>query len=166
MAASVTDAFRRCRRDIAAFARSPDRVTLIEAAGFLVLARVGLWTLPFQFLSAGIERVPARARSARIDHPVDIGRVVDAVARRLPMPMTCLVQALAAKAMLRRRGYQSTLRFGVRTETIGRRRLRASLRLDAHAWLVCDGQVVVGRFDDAEGYLTLEPAVGEPTTAT
>jgi hypothetical protein len=160
MVASVTDAFRRCRRDIAAFARSADRRMMIEAAGFLVLVRIGLWTLPFHVLCAAIERVPARTRFPRVESPVDTGRILDTVARRLPLSMTCLVQALAAKAMLRRRGHQATLHFGVRN---GRDVTRA---LDAHAWLLCDGHVVVGRFDDAEGYLTLEPAVREPGNAT
>src|SRR5215831_18014858 len=121
MAASVTDAFRRCRRDVAAFARSADRRTIIEAAGLLTLARIGLWTLPFPFVRAAIDCVPARSGLLRVDGPVEIGRIVNAVARHLPMPMTCLVQALAAKAMLRRRGCQSTIRFGVRAESTGGR---------------------------------------------
>jgi Transglutaminase-like superfamily len=160
MAASVTDAFRRCRRDVISFARSSDRRTMIEAAGFLVLVRMGLWTLPFPALRAAIERIPPRARRPRIDTAADVGRIVDAVARRVPMPMTCLVEALAAKAMLRRRGRQATLHFGVRSGRI------ATPALDAHAWLVCDGCVVVGQLDDAEGYLTLEPAVREAGNAT
>src|SRR5262249_28162808 len=114
----------------------------------------------FQVLCGAIERIPLRTRRPRMDRPADLGRIVDAVSRRMPLPMTCLVEALAAKAMLRRRGHQATLQFGVRNRRIVAR------ALDAHAWLVCDGHVVVGRFDDAEGYLTLEPAVREAGNAT
>ena len=160
MAASVTDAFRRCRRDVVAFARSGDRQTMVEAAAVLLLVRIGLWTLPFSVLRAALERIPQRTSRARVESPCDVGRIVKAVAQRLPVPMTCLVEALAAKAMLRRRGRESTLQLGVRS---GRSAARA---LDAHAWLVSDGNVVVGAFDDERAYLTLERAAREAGNAT
>jgi len=133
---------------------------MVEAAAVLLLVRIGLWTLPFSVLRAVLDRTALRTHPSRAGSPSDVGRIVGAVARRLPMPMTCLVQALAAKAMLRRRGHDATLRFGVRSGGIG------AGAFDAHAWLVCEGRVVVGEFDDAGGYVALEPAVREASNAT
>lgn len=51
---------------------------------------------------------------------------------------TCLMDALAAWAMLERRGYAAALRLGVR------RSADTTAGLDSHAWVECDGQVVLG----------------------
>ncbi|HYM25131.1 MAG TPA: lasso peptide biosynthesis B2 protein [Vicinamibacterales bacterium] len=136
----------------AAFARHRDRRTVLEAASALVAVRVGLWTLPYSAVARLVAGRGVRLRTAGV--PGDTNRIaaaVTGVARRLPW-MTCLVEALAAQALLRRRGYESSMRFGVRSgETVGR-------AIDAHAWLVCDGRVVVGDVDvdGARRYETLE----------
>jgi hypothetical protein len=127
---------------------------MVEAASFLLLVRVGLWTLPFAALRSLLERTARAGREPR-GNAAAVGRIVGAVARRVPLPMTCLVEALAAQAMLRRRGHDSTVRFGVRSGRIGGR------AIDAHAWLVCDGLVVVGEFDETRSYATLDPAARE-----
>lgn len=48
----------------------------------------------------------------------------------------CLPQALAGYCLLRRGGWEPTLRIGAR--------LDGERRLDAHAWLECDGVTVTG----------------------
>jgi len=150
MAASVTDAFRRCRRDVLTFARSGERRTMIEAGAVLLLVRIGLWMLPYAVLRSALERATQRVHHRpRVDSPSDVGRIVKTVARRLPMPMTCLVQALAAQAMLRRRGCDSTVEYGVRSGPAG------GHALDSHAWLVSGGRVVVGEMDELNAYATL-----------
>ena len=58
---------------------------------------------------------------------------------------TCLVRALAMQRMLARRGKSAEVRVGVAREGPG---------LEAHAWLVCDGKIVVGG-DGAERYTEL-----------
>ena len=122
---------------------------MIEAAAFLVLARAALSTLPF----GTAQRLVARAAPYPPGPPrgdaACAGRAVASVARRLPA-MTCLVQAVAAQAMLRRRGFESTVRYGVRSGGNGR-------ALDSHAWLVCGGRVVVGEAE-MSNYATLEGA--------
>ncbi len=49
---------------------------------------------------------------------------------------TCLPQALAAEALLRRAGHPADLRIGVAKTGPG--------RLLAHAWVECRGRVIVG----------------------
>jgi hypothetical protein len=64
-----------------------------------------------------------------------VGRVVAAVARRLPWHPSCLRQALAVQRMLRRRGIASRLHLGVAFASVSA----------AHAWVTVDGRPVVGR---------------------
>ena len=83
-----------------------------------------------------------------------IAWAVSAVARRLPSRTTCLVEALAAEAMLRRRGFAPTLRIGVREPGSD-----ATL-LEAHAWVECAGSVVIGgRANLADYAVFSEPRV-------
>ena len=146
MARSVADAVKTCRRRLGLAPAAA------EAAATLILVRVGLWTLPFETLSRLVDRIGARQRQRSGADADRISRIVVAVGRRLTFRITCLVEAIAARAMLRRRGIESTLRFGVRSGTVGGR------AIDAHAWLECDGRVLVGAVDDDCGYATLEPA--------
>jgi transglutaminase superfamily protein len=113
-------------------------VLTLEAAALVVLVRGSLWFLSF----ATVRRLIERRWPAHGSHPRDlavgqrIGSAVAGVGRRLP-GTTCLVEALAADAMLRRRGVAPAVRFGARPRGRG-------ATPDAHAWLECDGIVVVG----------------------
>jgi hypothetical protein len=77
--------------------------------------------------------------------------------------MTCLRQALAADAMLRRYGFASQLRLGVQ-----RHRGPSSTSLQSHAWVECDGAIVVGGIEGLADYAVLDrtrSAVGRATGA-
>ena len=71
---------------------------------------------------------------------------MSAVARRFPAQRTCLIEALAADVMLRRRQYRTALHLGVQKTT---NRMRP---LDGHAWVECNGVVVVGHLEDLAKY--------------
>jgi hypothetical protein len=73
---------------------------------------------------------------------------VQAAGRFVPAA-TCLAQALAAQVLLGRDGYESTLRIGVAR---GERR-----NFQAHAWLECQGMVVVGAVDTLPHFTPLPP---------
>jgi Transglutaminase-like superfamily len=60
------------------------------------------------------------------------------VAGRYLPGATCLTQALAAQALLTQSGFPSRVEIGVAKDEGDRRRLQA------HAWVVCHGQVVLG----------------------
>ncbi len=67
---------------------------------------------------------------------LDVGWAVTRAAAYLPLPARCLAQALAARAMLRRRGIASLMRVGVARPD--------SVSLEAHAWLEAAGVEVTG----------------------
>ena len=97
-----------------------DRGLVIEAAVLLAVVRIGLSLIPF--------------------------RTVTSVARRWPQATTCLIEALAADAMLRRRAYDCEIRFGVRPPG-------AASPLDAHAWVEQNGVVVLGEVANMTDYV-------------
>ncbi len=61
---------------------------------------------------------------------------VEAVGRRVPVFRNCLVQALVAWAMLRRRGFRPQIQIGVAQGEAG--------QILAHAWLELEGRVILG----------------------
>ena len=66
-----------------------------------------------------------------------VGWAVRAVGPRLPWDCKCLVQAMAAQRMLRRRGIRSTLYLGVARDD--------ERALEAHAWLRSGNIILTGR---------------------
>jgi hypothetical protein len=119
-----------------------DRSLLAEALVLLICVRVGLHILPLAALRAALGR-----RASRKAHSVErVTWAVQRAAARVP-GASCLVTALAADAMLRRRGHGSVLRIGVRHGA------RASV--DAHAWVECDGGVVIGAVDTLSDYAVM-----------
>jgi Transglutaminase-like superfamily len=122
---------------------------IAEAGAQLLVVRLAVWLLPFHTVRRRIDAIRPR-RKARED-VAEVVRAVDGVARRFPLRVTCLVHALTAQAMLRRRGYPCALRFGVRAP------VRAGA-VEAHAWLEHGGAVVIGRLPDLSDYRALRGA--------
>jgi transglutaminase superfamily protein len=85
----------------------------------------------------------AAAIGWRSDEPFSADRIVWAVrsvARSVP-GSTCLVQALAAQSLLMRHGYRPLLTIGVAKNECD--------RFGAHAWVVCDNEVLIGGHEAA-----------------
>ena len=116
------------------------RLLLLEAALFLGLARLALLALPFGRIAPWLQRSPdsGAGDTATV---LAVGQAVAIAARNVPWNAVCLPQAMAAKAMLARRGQGSALHLGA---------ARAGDGLTAHAWLVVGGEVVVGEAGIAE----------------
>lgn len=122
-----------------------ERRLLAEAAVLLALVRLGLWVLPFRRLRAILASYGRR--TTREAMPADrIAWAVAASGRRLPG--TCLALALAAQAMLARRGHTSALRIGVARSDGG--------ALLAHAWVESQGRVILDAGEDPAGYVPLQ----------
>ena len=106
-------------------------MTRLEAWWALALARAALWLLPWRAVAPTVDRL---ALPACATAPVSVlaGTILSA-ARAVPRA-TCLAQALALHAMLARRGRASALHIGIRRQP----------GFEAHAWLECDGAIVIG----------------------
>jgi hypothetical protein len=133
-----------------------ERLLLAEAAAALMAARVKIAALPFRRIAAGLGTfVPPgdpRIAACRAPAPADrrhaaeqIGWAVTRAARHVPFRAVCLPQAMAAHAMLRRRGIVSAMHFGARRG--------GEKPIDAHAWLDAAGVEVTG--------YPLEPGMAE-----
>jgi transglutaminase superfamily protein len=117
---------------------------LCEATVVVTAVRMSLWWLPFGSVRAIADRLarPGARRRAIAPEPI-VERVVWAVraaAARVPRA-TCLTQALAARLMLERRGLSAALRIGVARA--------ADERVEGHAWLECQGRIVIGEAEAA-----------------
>ena len=126
------------------------RALVVEAVTCLLLARLALVFVPFPKLARRLgDFVPPgdrRVLAARVPAPQaalaeEVGWAVTRAARHVPFKAVCLPQAMAAQAMLRRRGIASVMHFGA---------ARGSDKpLDAHAWLDAAGVEVTGYPVDA-----------------
>jgi hypothetical protein len=67
-----------------------------------------------------------------------VGLAIERAACRLPWRTVCFHQALAAHWMLRRRGYDSRVRYGLRQGEV----------LTAHVWVTLGDRVVIGEERD------------------
>lgn len=117
--------------------------------------RVALWIFPFPRLYDWTMRFregPIGDKPLPAPAVFKIVWAVSAAARRVPKA-TCLTQALATQIMLGRRGHRTTLQLGIMKSEAG--------KMDAHAWLERDGQVVIGLNDTFEHLTRLPPLQGE-----
>jgi hypothetical protein len=85
--------------------------------------------------------LPPRARPQSPTTPPElVAQITDAVAARLPLPVTCLHRATTTWWLLRRRGIPAVVQIGVR---------RADGRFDAHAWVEVEDRPLAQRADIA-----------------
>ncbi len=114
-----------------------DKWLLLRATAWLAIARIMLTVMPFRHLSA---RLSAKSYSPQIEPDQDllqrISCAVSAAANNVPWRSDCFPQTIAARMLLKRFGYASTIHLGV--ERIGED------GLEAHAWLTCGETVVTG----------------------
>lgn len=122
----------------------------LETAAALAVAWVVVFVVPARWArdrlvaaagpgSVGSEKADARAAAA--------ARRVARLAPRMPFATTCLVRAVAGALLLRRRGLRDvTIRLGVR---------RSGGTLEAHAWLIHGGVVLLGGGETLDGYTPL-----------
>lgn len=113
---------------------------LIEAGALLLLARLAVWLAPFRrvaaYLGDEMAESPTEITEEQREVALPIGWAVRTLGRRLPWMSQCLVQAVAATWMLKRRRIPSTLYFGVAKDDNG--------RLIAHAWVRSGAKILTG----------------------
>ncbi len=110
----------------------------------VVCVRLSLWLLPFRTVRRLIERPEQPQPGANGKPPAEtIAWAVAAAGRYVPRA-TCLVLALAARRLCARAGHSTVLHVGV----------SRAAGFAAHAWLDCDGRVLVGG-EEAREYAKL-----------
>jgi hypothetical protein len=110
------------------------RLLVLEAVLLLGVSRLVLLVLPFGRIAPWLQRAPdsGAGDTATV---LAVRQAVTVAARNVPWNAVCLPQAMTAKAMLARRGQGSALHLGTAIGDSG---------LNAHAWLVAGGEIVVG----------------------
>ena len=127
-----------------------DQWMLLRSFALVALVRLGL---SWRTLAQVRQRLAAWI-AARPAYPVDEAQrekliwSVRVVSRFVPMA-TCLTQALATQALLGRAGIQTQLRLGVLRDESGVFR--------AHAWVECDGRVLIGEQGELQNYAAFAP---------
>lgn len=120
------------------------RLLVLEAAAFLLFARLWLLLAPFRHVAPRLGKAQAAGETLEHSTAADadlaraIGWAVSRTARHVPFKAVCLQQAVAARLMLGRRGVCSVLSLGVATPEWG------DVPMLAHAWLDAEGVKVTG----------------------
>ncbi|HEX4694083.1 lasso peptide biosynthesis B2 protein [Sphingomonas sp.] len=112
-----------------------------EAFASLAVARLTLLVVPFPVLAKRLSAPLVKRRSVSAAIPRRVGWAVAAAGRHSPIRFVCFPQALAARAMLHRRGVPTMLHYGV-AKTEG--------KVHAHVWLSAAGTDVVGYVNKAD----------------
>ena len=117
-----------------------DRWLLLRATAWLAIARIMLVVMPFRHLSA---RLSATSNSSQNEPDQNllqrIAFAISAAANNVPWRSDCFPQTIAARMLLKRFGYATTIHFGV--DRVGEE------GLEGHAWLTCGETVVTGGED-------------------
>ncbi len=121
------------------------RMYLREAAVMIVLARLAVRFIPPARIFSWADRPPGRINRFAGDEANWIAWAVETAAAKPWIKALCLPRALAAHAMLRRRGIASRLCIGVAREQGG---------LAAHAWVEVSKQKIDAGVGEA-GYARL-----------
>ncbi|GAA4010368.1 lasso peptide biosynthesis B2 protein [Sphingomonas humi] len=109
--------------------------TIVEAGAALAAAGVVTRLLPFdRYICMGARAVSRRAQSS---DGMTESWIVDALANRAPFRAVCLQRGLALQWMLRRRGVDAVLHYGVQLD-------KSQPDLSAHVWVSAAGQVLIG----------------------
>jgi hypothetical protein len=115
-----------------------DRIRALRALGWLIAATIAVRVLSYGTLTQTIGRIATGRTSRTAITPAQCAAAIRRAA--CLWPAACLPQAVAGYCLLRRAGLQPALTLGV---------AKAAERLDAHAWLECDGMIVTGADVDA-----------------
>lgn len=133
-------------------AKTMRRSYLAEATLGLAAARLAVRLLPAAWVFAWARRPPRRIQRFRSNEIEWVAWAVETVGAGRRSTALCLPRALAAQAMLRRRGIASRICLGV---------VRENDAVTAHAWVEIGRQMIVGGAA-AGGFTKIAEFGGEP----
>lgn len=122
---------------------------LTKSLLFVWFIRLGLWILPYRLLIKWLALLDSSKSVSRINDWKLIKEVsysVRSCAKYVPFA-SCLTQALATQTLLRLKGQNSILKFGVDKDD--------NKKLIAHAWIEIDGKIIIGGSPDISRYTVL-----------
>lgn len=126
----------------------PVRIPLLVEAGLtLCWARSLTWFVPFRRYRSRLTSSELQGRPIERQKLREIAWAVNRLSALLPGTLNCLPQALTVQTMLRRRGTEGILRFGVKPTKDG--------AIRAHAWVEWEEKVLVGQLPDLADYARL-----------
>ena len=129
-----------------------ERSVLFEAAALLPLVHAMQQALPFKRWRGLLEQhEPPRAFGAVQPAPAQVAWAVETARRWVPGEYKCLPTAYTAHWLLHRHGHASTIHVGVARDAEG--------KVEAHAWVDCDGRTVVGEVADMERFVAFPALV-------
>ncbi|NEO92611.1 MAG: lasso peptide biosynthesis B2 protein [Moorea sp. SIO3G5] len=129
---------------------SRERQLVINTFILLGLIRLALWLLPFQTLRRLVAKISQPSPQAQGVNQTNLSKIVGAVnlsSRYMPGGVKCLARALTTQVLMSRCGYSPQLRIGVAKGEGG--------KLEAHAWVENQGQVVIGYLRDLSRFTPL-----------
>ncbi len=110
---------------------------LIQSACFLQMIQLGLLFFSFKKIQRVLTRLKKKKSIQKSRPSLDqIRWAVETASRYLPSAKSCLIQSLAAQALLIRYRYPQTFQIGVAKNKNG--------SLKAHAWVKSEGRFVTG----------------------
>lgn len=133
-----------------------DQWLLLRALALLAAIRLGLCLFSFPRMCRLLltdRQAPPRRHTADPSLPQRIARSI-AVASRYVPSATCLTQALSTKRLLAANGCPGVLKVGVAKGPAG--------TLKSHAWIECDGRILLGEVGDFHTYRVLVALDGTP----
>jgi Transglutaminase-like superfamily len=121
-----------------------ERRLVLRTLPLVAAIRAALWVVPLRRvgrLMRACERLPF---SVPVDLPVSrLEWAVLAASRRIPMA-SCLTQALALQFLLVRSGHASEIHVGVRKDD--------EAGFQSHAWVECEGRMLLSTPSEITGY--------------
>src|SRR5687768_15180416 len=122
---------------VSRFARLGGRrqALLIEAVLALAAASSAIRFRPFK-RAIRMGSLPLTGQQATDDMTGDVRWAVETAARNVPWRAMCIQQGLALQWMLRRRGIDARLHYGIAKDEAG--------ELQAHVWVAAGGSVIIG----------------------
>lgn len=112
------------------------RVLVVEAVAALTFASAALAIMPFRrAIRTGCLPLPSAPPEKRVE-PLEAAAAVRTAARLVPWRAVCIDQGLALQRLLRKRGMDAQLHYGVT--------LAEDVELKAHVWVDVEGATVIG----------------------
>lgn len=133
-----------------------DRQLLLNTFILLGLVRLGLWLLSFQRLRQLLTKIGRSSPPYQEGKQIQLSKIVWAVnlsSRYLPGEVKCLARALTTQVIMISHGFSPQLRIGVAKGETG--------KLEAHAWIESQGQIVIGYLRDLSRFTPLPSLEGK-----